>query len=380
MKKVISKFIYLSIIIICIFKSTNSYSQTNFETGYVIDLNNDTIKGSMDYFNWNYTPKRITFKTLSDSKVTIYNPNNIQGFSVSGERYVSGIVTIDESPYRDNDLAQTEKPQYRTDTVFLQILIEGGKSLFSLKDENLKMHFFIGQDKTYEMLVFNKYLETVNGVTYSKTNEKFKGQLILYFQDCPSIQKNVSYVLYNKTDLINLFKEYYKETKNEIVYKYESEKLKFKSEFGFLGGLSLTKVKFFGNDDFYNPPIHTDYPQSINFTFGGFLNIILPRVKNKMSMKSKWSINNELVYTSYKVSRQWLDYYNSNIYTNTYSSLGSSYIKLNNMLKFKYPVKKMFLYVNGGISNGIAFSETNHLKLVSQIYSNNTVSESQAVY
>ena len=69
MKEVISKFIYLSIIIICIFKSTNSYSQTNFETGYVIELNNYTIKGSIDYFNWNYIPKRITFKALSDSKV-----------------------------------------------------------------------------------------------------------------------------------------------------------------------------------------------------------------------------------------------------------------------------------------------------------------------
>jgi hypothetical protein len=175
-----------------------------------VAIQKDTIKGLIDYQNWDKTPKAIVFKAVSDSKETIYTPNNIQSFSVAGERYVSGIVTIDESPYRDNELSESEKPKYKTDKVFLQVLINGEKTLYYLKDENLKVHFFIGQNGIYETLVFIKYLNNIGGDSFIQTKEIFKGQLNIYLQDCPSIQKKISNVSYSKDDLTRLFKEYYK--------------------------------------------------------------------------------------------------------------------------------------------------------------------------
>jgi len=131
------------------------------------------------------------FKNGFDSKETIYTPNNIQSFSVAGERYISGIVTIDESAYRDNELSESEKPRYKTEKVFLQILINGEKTLYYLKDENLKVHFFIGQNGIYETLVIIKYLNNIGGDSFIQTKEIFKGQLNIYLQDCPSIQKKI---------------------------------------------------------------------------------------------------------------------------------------------------------------------------------------------
>ena len=58
MKKVISKFIYLSIIIICIFKSTNSYSQTNFETGYGVKTL-PGIREAIEQRNWEEAQQQI---------------------------------------------------------------------------------------------------------------------------------------------------------------------------------------------------------------------------------------------------------------------------------------------------------------------------------
>ena len=255
---------FIAIIFIGILNPINLYSQSNFETGYVIDIQKDTIKGFIDYRNWNITPKEIVFKTVPDSKSTIYTPTDILSFNVAGERYVSGIVTIDESPFRDNELTESEMPQYRTDTVFLKVLLDGNKSLYSLKDENLKMHYFIGQNGAFNTLLFKKYLQNVSGATFVKTNEKFKGQLMVYFQDCPSIQKKISYINYNQNDLINLFNEYYNCTQNTILYK--SKLIKFKSEAGFFAGLSLTKLNFEG-DDFFLPLTGVDFPLSANLAF-----------------------------------------------------------------------------------------------------------------
>ncbi len=367
----------VAIIFICVLHFNNSYSQSNFIAGYVIDIHKDTIRGFIDYRNWDKTPKDIVFNTVSDSKVTIYNTHNIRGFSVAGENYVSGIVTIDESPFRDNELTESGKPQYRADTVFLQILFDGPKSLYYLKDKNLKVHFFIDQNGIYVTLGNMKYLKNIDGASYVQTNEKFKGQLSIYLQDCSSIQKKIIGISYSKNDLIELFNEYYKCThdgiinQHGIIYQYQSEKIK--SEIGILAGLSLTQLKLVGNDPYYLSLINTDYPLSNNFTFGVFYNIILPR------KKGKWSINNELMYTSYKTNGLSLDSNNVDIYTKTYTSIGASYIKLNTLLKFRYPIKGMFLFMDGGISNGIAISETNYFKSEYHVYSAHYVSETEAL-
>lgn len=351
----------LNIILIVVFNVNNLYSQPNFKTGYVIDNHKDTIRGFIDYRNWNITPEEIVFKSVSDSTVTIYTPGNVQGFNVEGERYLSEIVTIDESPFRDNELSESAMPQNRTDSVFLQILIDGPLSLYYLKDRNARVHFFIGKNGICETLFRHSYFSYAGGAKQIKTDEKYKGQLVVYFQDCPSIQKKIYSVTYSKKDLINLFKEYYEYTQNKILYQSGSEKIK--SEFGFFAGLCQANLKFIGSDDFKSI-INAGYPSSSNITFGGFYNIILPRTK------SRWSINNELMFESYKVKGFFMEYFQDlNIYTESYSSIGCSYIALNNFLKYKHPVNKMFLFIEGGISNGIAISKTNYMKEVEHIYS-----------
>jgi hypothetical protein len=359
----------LVIVTICIFNLSNSYSQKNLKPGYVVDIHNDTIKGSIDYRNWDKTPKAIVFKDLSDQKATSYTPNSIQSFSVVAERYVSGVVTTDKSGYSESNLTETEILQYKTETVFLQVLVVGSKSLYYLKDENSKTFFFIWQNGIFEPLEVIKYLQKGDGAYYIQTKEKFKGQLNYYLQDCPSIQERILNVSYTKNDLIKLFNDYYKCTQKEIPYQREFEKIKV--EFGITGGLSITKIELFGHD-YFQPLIDSDYPLSKNFAFGGSFSIIFPRTLNR------WSIRNELLFTTYKVNGFNLDSNDPNIYTKTYTSIGYSYIKLNNLLRFKYPAGKLFLFVNGGMSNGITVSETNWLRAESHVFSVNNILETEA--
>ncbi len=102
---------FLIVILISILNHGNSYSQSNFESGYIITMQKDTIKGFIDNRNWEKTPDQIVFKSNLDSKEITYNPNNIYGFGFEGESYVSGIVTIDQSPIRDREITEFYAPR-----------------------------------------------------------------------------------------------------------------------------------------------------------------------------------------------------------------------------------------------------------------------------
>jgi hypothetical protein len=182
----------------------------------------------------------------------------------------------------------------------------------------------------------------------------------------------ISGISYSQKDLVKLFDEYYLCNQEEINYQPESRKIK--TEFGIFGGLSLTKLKLVGSFAYFSSLINTDYRWSDNFTFGLFNNIILPRKQGKLSF------TNELMFSVYKASGINLDSTNADIYTKTYSSIGASYIKLNTLLKFKFPVKRIFLFMDGGISNGIGISKTNYFRSENHVYSTNNISEAEALH
>jgi len=77
----------------------------------------------------------------------------------------------------------------------------------------------------------------------------------------------------------------------------------------------------------------------------------------------KWSINSELFYSSYNVENQFKEVLSGeNNFSTTTTEFAYSYIKLNTLVRLKYPVGNMFIYVNAGVSNGFSISESNYLK------------------
>ncbi len=57
-------------------------------------------------------------------------------------------------------------------------------------------------------------------------NNKYLGQLTLYLNDCPSLQKNLENTSYTQKSLINLFQNYYECSQSEISFQKEEEKIR----------------------------------------------------------------------------------------------------------------------------------------------------------
>lgn len=359
----------LKLIALGLLISQTSFAQENFLPGYIISLKGDTLKGFIDYRNWDKNPNKIYFQNKLGSEKINYTPTNIKQFNVKDEIYVSAIVKAEVSPVEIDALEFDSELKIKIDTTFLQTMFQGTKCLYYYKNHNGRENFYIKQDTTFDLLVYKKYVDKQDDGNAIRENGLFINQLSHYLQSCPSIQVKLADTKYSKKSLERLFSYYYDYTKFEKSFQKKTEKLAV--EIGALAGISVTRLKFHG--DAFAYLVNGNYPSSSNFSTGLFLNIILPRTQRK------WSINNELVFTSYKMNGYYNDYKNDNQYTLYYTKLGYSYLKMYNMLRFTLPIQSLFCYLNAGISNGIVVSESNYLKQEATFYTTKTIEESKAL-
>lgn len=115
------RFLIFSILIILI---KPAFSQSNYISGSIIDLNGDTIPGFIDFKNWSVNPDRIKFKENPEEKAKVYTPLHIQEFLVQGAHFTSAIVDIELSIMNESRLMDDNALHFKKDTVFLLALIE----------------------------------------------------------------------------------------------------------------------------------------------------------------------------------------------------------------------------------------------------------------
>jgi hypothetical protein len=250
-------------------------------------------------------------------------------------------------------------------------MIQGSKCLYYYKNKLRETQLYIKKDSSFELLIYKKYLKEQDGKTVIAENRRFLGQLAVYLQDCPTFQSKLKGAKYSKESLERLFSYYYNCTKSEPEFQRKTPKAF--TEVGILAGLSLTSLDFSGKGDSFPYILNANYHHSVNFSAGLFLDLILPR------NQGKWSVCNEIAINSYELTGRYNEYVNENQYTNTYTKIGYSYFKINNMLRFKYPVGGMFIYFNAGISNGFVISETNYMKEESKFYTQDIIAEGKAL-
>jgi len=349
-----------------------AFSQENFKSGYVIKNTSDTIFGLVDHRDWRSNPGAIRFKTNIENEVVSYRPADIAEFRVDDEIYKSGVIITEVSPRNLGDLEEGPQLNTKIETAFVQTLFKGEKSLYYFISPTGSENFYIKQDTGFELLVYKKYKMHIprDDKTLILENKRYIGQLVLYLDDCQTISPKLENTSYNKSSLIKAFQYYYECTSSAISFQRKTQKLKF--DVGVLVGVSLTSLEFSSIDEFPYL-VNTDYSSSTNVSAGLFFDIILPVTKGR------WSINNELLFSSYKVKGSYTDFKHADYYSITDTEIGYSYLKLNTLLRYKHPVGNVFLFYNMGMSNGLALSETNYKLKESKFHTSESLVEGLAL-
>ncbi|MBT33203.1 MAG: hypothetical protein CMO01_26375 [Thalassobius sp.] len=360
-------------ILLLIFTPFYIFAQQNFQPGYVIQNSGDTLRGEIDNKNWRRNPETITFKTI-DNNIKSLGVNDIQEFQVEGNIYKSATVKIETSPVLLKNLEENDDLEFEEKTVFLEAIYVGDKSLYKYRGELEKDHFFIGVNGKYETLIYKKFFRVISGHKHSVYNKEYLKQLREYLGDCSNIDKILkAHEEITSYNMKQIFKKYYKCIDTSDTY--ESDKKSIELSFGLVAGYTSSKVNLKGDAIAqYKEIVEADIPANGAPTFGISLNLLLE------GNRKRWSINNELLYSSYSVETYYKEEFSNTHYYEYFVNLGGSYITMNNMVRYDF-VKgnDASIFLELGISNGVALNVENNKTTVKTFSGEVESSESDAL-
>ncbi|MFT4093656.1 MAG: hypothetical protein QM640_08445 [Niabella sp.] len=220
--------------------------QTNFQPGYIEFKNGDTLKGYIDYRQWEVNPDHILFKTDPSKKAETYSVKDLNKFVVSEkDTYITAAITKDMRPVLLADLDHSNNDRKKNDTVFLRQIIESNNiSLYIFKD--FKDHFYIkhtGGD--FEELEYKVYMRNENGLPYVEKLPIYRNQLTKYIFNRPDfdrIKAAINNTGYTENDLLKIVNKINGETGNMD----KSDLKKSKNTFFISAGVLGSPLKYFG--------------------------------------------------------------------------------------------------------------------------------------
>jgi hypothetical protein len=158
------------ILFLSVFIPLLSIAQSNYKPGYVVTTKGDTLKGFIDYREWDINPRSINFKSNGSSDAKSLTPADITFFNVntfeSYQKY-SGKISRDETA--ENRVLGGRDTSFFTDNVFLRVLQQGKViNLFSYIDAIKPRYFYSDPtDNIAHELVYRIYFDA-RAVTASR--------------------------------------------------------------------------------------------------------------------------------------------------------------------------------------------------------------------
>jgi hypothetical protein len=181
--------------------------------------------GYIDYGNWDRNPDEILFTPkITQAPISLY-PSDIEGFYVADEHYISGKVRTEISSIKAGDLSRKPHFRFGEAETFLQVVIEGEKSLFVYKYQEDKTHFYIRKEGELMLLKFKKYLKRDADKKLIGLNRAYIGQLITYLEDDEGLLTLIQRTEYSRRSLERLFLQYYADMDQMPAFYKEVEKV-----------------------------------------------------------------------------------------------------------------------------------------------------------
>jgi hypothetical protein len=268
--------------------SASAVAQISYEKGFYIGNDNKKIECLIKNVDWKNNPTRFEYKLPEATESKTEDISSVMEFGFDNSvKYLRSMVKIDRSSDSFDSLRSERNPTFRSEQLFLKVLVDGKATLLSYQAGTL-LRFFYSVDKSdVQQLVYKKYLVENEGIA---TNSDFRQQLWMGFK-CQDISENsIKDILYSAKALSNFFKKY-NECHGETPSAVSSEKGDF-FNFRLKAGLDYSTFRLiqptnggFGKSDFGN---------RTNFRVGIETEFILPFNKNK------WAIIIEPTYQSYE--------------------------------------------------------------------------------
>ena len=336
----------------------SAHAQKNFQDGYVIRKNGDTLKGQIDYKEWTTNPRSISFQEAGTGKITVWSPEDLRAFFVGGEKYSSTLVQV--YPYSRDVAVFTSSffdPAPYQKTVFLRSITEGKISLYGYIDSiSGANYFFISLPDGGAPRQLRLISDTVdvNGHNMFQLRETYKDQLSVDLADCKAVSRSVRRTPYEEGALRKLIFSY-NHCGVDTVEKREAGGKGIMVRITPMAGYSISKARFTGNTAI-TP--QAGFPAYGSLTGGLGVLFILP--KNRQ----QFAILTDVLYQHF-YSKSGL--YRTGTYLTNDGVLDYNQVKLDLQFRYRYPAGRVRPFVQAGISNNIVTGNKNYMDTYDQL-------------
>jgi hypothetical protein len=228
--KILSFFIFLC--------NSTANAQHDFQPGYIVTNNNDTIHGFIDYGISQSNSVSCNFKLDSTKAVTSYSPNELKAYAFSGKGYY---------------LTKNIKTESGLMNYFVECLVNGVISLYYYNYLGIE-HYMVEQANELNELKNDEISFVEDGRTYFKKSNQYKGALTYLMKNVPAMSSEIQNTNFNAKSLISLVEKYHKMSgmENDIIYKRQEKRtndVKWKFNFGISGGVNYSSMKATSNNE-----------------------------------------------------------------------------------------------------------------------------------
>jgi hypothetical protein len=241
-------------------------AQSNFKDGYVVTLKGDTLKGLIDYREWDSNPSEIHFKINNLSKTEAYSANNISAFEINGlEKFQRYTVPVSTDHIAITDAVFSIDTVKHFQTVFLKVLVKGDNvNLYSYTDNVKSRYYFSEKGNTPVELNYWIYNAGENSSTDIRYNRRYRVQMVYLAQkfkpNTSTITRDISNAEYSESALVKIIKQINNATTLQLTADANTG-----TQFFVGGGVSYGDVKFDGTgivfaDDPGTTVSHTPMP------------------------------------------------------------------------------------------------------------------------
>lgn len=273
-KSVIGKILVITLL--GLFGAKEGSAQENFQKGYIIQTEPDTVFGEINYKDWVQNPDTIEFRRNTESPIELFTPWDLNTFSVSGEIYKSRETTIDETPFEilpGNQVIGTGKST-REARVFLEVLVQSEPIKLFIYRHGRENFYIEGPGGLVELISHEYTTTNTAGEHYVVKMESadFQIQLSRFYYFCNGqAPENTKYT---QKSLIKFVLGCFQDSPGQYVsFVKEADKAKFKSAFYYALAITSFDVLF-----------GWDYETFISFgdiALGYSAVIVLPRDRGK---------------------------------------------------------------------------------------------------
>ncbi|MFT6857294.1 MAG: hypothetical protein ACJA0X_003282 [Cyclobacteriaceae bacterium] len=233
------KILNLTILIVFIFQTQESFSQTDYREGFIVLNSGDTITGLIEYKGVRASARVCRFRETITGESKNYRPEDLSAYRVTDGKY-----------YVTKNLPETNE------TIFLEYLVNGVLDVFFYYDDG--DNYLIETEEGELMTLEDEAKEIYdNGRFYASSSKGYIGTLKIIFSKDFEFANKIDNINLDHKSLIKVSKEYHYRVcdENQACIIYEKEVAKIERSFGILLGKSFLAFRSQGAYNEGNLPI-----------------------------------------------------------------------------------------------------------------------------